>query len=102
MADALRPLRPLVGLFRGWPFRVGEEIPHLIEVFDRLSRDWGWEMLAEPEPHRYKSRAELEARYRQVVEMPFYDAAISWQIGGRRNRSHPGVAGAGNWPSRNP
>ena len=52
MADALRPVRSNLSGVRGWPHRVKQGLGLVIQSFDAMTIEWGWERVAEPEPAR--------------------------------------------------
>jgi hypothetical protein len=83
MADALRPLRAHTDEFRRWPFRVAVEITALIELFDELQTEWGWRKLDVPEPERSALLSRLDELFEINYAAPRFEAAISWQEGGR-------------------
>ena len=83
LSDALRPLRSIPAEVEGWPHRIFRALPAIVEEFDAVTREWGWERLAEPEPRRSAYVAERQAWFASEVARPVYEAAISWQAGFR-------------------
>jgi hypothetical protein len=78
LADAVHAVRPRVVSVTGWRPRMGVGLKHLVEAFDRIKADWGWERLDEPEPARSQYHAECLDRFSQEVKHPLFQAAISW------------------------
>lgn len=81
MADALRPVRSQARSVQGWPHRVGRGLPLVIEAFDEVARDWGWERMADAEPERSNYRTERFRRFEEDANRPRLEAAIAWQEG---------------------
>jgi hypothetical protein len=86
LADALRPLRPLVDRIDGWPTIVRRALPDIIDAFDTTVRQWGWEQIAEPEPIRNAYLEYRRSRVAEELERPMYEAALAvstqWDKGG--------------------
>ena len=90
LADTLRPVRPLIDANQGWPHPIGRGLRVIVEVFDEVTREWGWEILTEPD----ERRGQLESRkawFRDEVERPLYEAALSWQAGCRGLECPPDI-----------
>lgn len=84
LSDALRPVRPLIGRFEGWPVTVGLAVATIADGFDAIAREWGWSALDTPEPGRSEEIARRRAVFFDSVERPLLEAAISWRDGWTR------------------
>jgi hypothetical protein len=91
LADALRPIRPLLGSFVGWTPRVQRYIEAICESFDATASLWGWERLADPEPARSAYIAERFEWFRENQERPRLEAALSWEAGCKGLECRPEV-----------
>jgi hypothetical protein len=79
LADALNSVRSVAACCEGWSPEIGRALPRIIQVFDALIQSWGWEELAKPEPSRTLYYDERIAWFRENVERPYYEAALSIQ-----------------------
>jgi hypothetical protein len=77
IADALRPVRPLVDRIEGWRTKIKRSIPLLIEWFDVLVSRWGWEGVVQPEPARSAYLAQCKDWVLESLERPICEAAVS-------------------------
>ena len=77
MADALRPIRPLLEKTEGWPTKMKRALRSLVEWFDALVSRWGWERVAESEPARSRYLKQCKDRVWEVFERPMHEAARS-------------------------
>ena len=78
MVDAFHPIRPLLGSFVGWPYRIARATEDLIEVMDGLAAYWGWEGLNLTKAGR---EAEIERRIEEHstrIADPLRVVALSW------------------------
>ena len=78
IVDAFHPIRPLLGSFVGWPYRIAIATEDLIEVMDGLAAYWGWEGLNLTKAGR---EAEIERRIEEHstrIGDPLRVVALSW------------------------
>jgi hypothetical protein len=81
LADALRPIRPVIDKIDGWPTKIERALRSILKAFDGTASQWGWERLVELDPDRSKFLEERCAWVRENLERPLYEAALSWQAG---------------------
>ena len=81
LADALRPLRSIIEWPSNWPHKTGRALSVIVEGFDRITREWGWDRLAEAEPTRSAHAKERRDRFEREVMYPIYEAALSARPG---------------------
>jgi hypothetical protein len=80
LADAMRPIRTKIDSIEGWPPDIGHAIGVLLEHFDAITTEWGWERVAAPEPERSLYVNERCNWFRQTLARPMYEAALSMQV----------------------
>jgi hypothetical protein len=81
VAEALAPLRSLRPETVGWPDSVAEWLPGALgdvcNLFDAITRVWGWQNLLRPEAERAAYRAERATLFRKRYLVPIQTAARS-------------------------
>jgi hypothetical protein len=77
LANALRPLRPLIDKIDGWPTIIRRALPGIIGAFDAIASHWGWEQIAEPEAVRDAYLEQSRKRVADELERPMYEAALA-------------------------
>jgi hypothetical protein len=81
--EALRSVRPVMDSVEGWApeDRVGDILRAIVDEFDAITETWGWQLVAVPEPARTSYVKDRKKWFRDNVERPMYEAAVSWQTG---------------------
>jgi hypothetical protein len=75
LADAVRSVRDKK--IQGWPTAIRRAIPRIVETFDGITRRWGWEGIAQPDPVRSTYLEQCRAWVEEGMERPMYEAALS-------------------------
>jgi hypothetical protein len=75
LADSVRQVRGKE--IQGWPTAIRRAIPRLVETFDGITRRWGWEGIAQPDPVRSTYLEQCRAWVKEGLERPMYEAALS-------------------------
>jgi hypothetical protein len=79
LADAVHRVRGKN--IQGWPTAIRRAIPRIVETFDEITRRWGWEGIAQPDPARSAYLEQCRAWVGERLERPFLEAALSVSAG---------------------
>jgi hypothetical protein len=78
LLDSLRPIRPVLGTFTGWPPRIGVAMKDVVESVDVILAAWGWTWMDCAEEERTAERKRREAVFHERWRRPVCEAALSW------------------------
>jgi hypothetical protein len=92
LSDLIRSMPPKVGAFSGWPGYIDNFCGVLVEVFEKLTKSWGWEGLDQPKPGRTAEVEGRDRRFTEAIEPELMGSAISWSSGWEGNDFHKEAA----------